>query len=62
MHEPGQPVAEDLAGRAGPPLLMGRHGIFPVTDEGMIVVAGGGTTSGSSSSRYVDVIWPHARP
>ena len=48
--------------RAGPPLLMGRHGIFPVTDEGMIVMAGGGTTSGSSSSRYVDVIWPHARP
>ncbi len=48
--------------RAGPPLLTGRHGIFPITDEGMIVIAGGGAVAGGSSSRYVDVIWPTPRP
>ncbi len=47
--------------RAGPPLPTGRHGIFPVTDEGRIVVAGGGTVAGGSDSRHVDVIWPSRR-
>ena len=48
--------------RAGPPLLMGRHGIFPVTDEGMIVIAGGGAVSGASRSNQLDVLWPRSRP
>ena len=47
--------------RAGPPLLSGRHGIFPLADAGLIVVAGGGTVAGGSSSRLIDVIWPHRR-
>ena len=47
--------------REGPPLRTGRHGIFPVTDEGMIVVAGGGVVSGSSRSGYVETVWP-SRP
>ena len=48
--------------RLGPELPTGRHGIFPVTDEGMILIAGGGASSGSSRSSEVHLIWPHARP
>ena len=47
--------------RAGPPLLTGRHGIFPVADEGLIIMAGGGTVSGGSRSGLLDLLWP-ARP
>ncbi|HEY8062696.1 MAG TPA: hypothetical protein VID74_07855 [Gemmatimonadales bacterium] len=46
--------------RAGPPLASGRHGIFPVADEGLILIAGGGTVAGTSRSSRLDVIWPLA--
>jgi N-acetylneuraminic acid mutarotase len=44
--------------RAGPTLQVARHGVFPVTYEGRIIVAGGGTHSGGSVSRTVETIWP----
>lgn len=47
--------------RPGPPLPTGRHGIFPVTDEDMIVIAGGGGVAGNSSSQTVEMIWPHRK-
>lgn len=44
--------------RSGPPLLVPRHGIYPVTYEGRIIVAGGGASAGHAVSNVVEVLWP----
>jgi N-acetylneuraminic acid mutarotase len=47
--------------RQGTPLPAGRHGIFPVTWDGLVIVAGGGSHSGESSTATTMTIWPTAR-
>ncbi len=44
--------------RSGPPLVVPRHGIFPVTYEGRIIVAGGGAKAGHGMSDVLEVLWP----
>ncbi len=44
--------------RAGPPRRSGRHGIFPVLDDGRILIAGGGDRAGHSMTTSVEVLRP----
>lgn len=44
--------------RAGPPLSIPRHGIFPLTDAGLLYVAGGGRSAGGSESNVLEILWP----
>lgn len=44
--------------RLGPPLRTPRHGIFPVLDDGRILIAGGGTRAAWSVSDVVEVLRP----
>lgn len=44
--------------RIGRALPTPRHGIFPLTDAGMIFVAGGGPIAAGSESSVFEIIWP----
>jgi N-acetylneuraminic acid mutarotase len=44
--------------RAGPPLRTGMHGIFPVIDDGRILIAGGGDRAGHSVTTRFEVLRP----
>lgn len=46
------------AWRAGPPLQHARHGIFPVLDDGRILVVGGGLAAGRGGSTVFEVLRP----
>ncbi len=44
--------------REGPPLQVARHGIFPVIDDGRILVVGGSEVRGEGSSTVFEVLRP----
>jgi len=44
--------------RAGPPMRSGRHGIFPVLDDGRILVVGGGDRAAHSMTTSFEVLRP----
>jgi len=50
------PVANSW--QAGPPLQVARQGIFPVVDDGRVLVVGGGTSSGRGGSGVFEVLRP----
>lgn len=51
--------AADERWRRGADLNVARHGIFPVVEDGRIIVAGGGTQAGYSASSVIEIIWPN---